>query len=260
MDLLKKEEMHKIKDLFEGFNETMIWSALQGYMGNAWVNNLSNPRSAQVVTSDFCFFVGIPDPALVRNIPSYYEALGILMIPQTNEWGNLIERTYPKNFDKFMRYSIKKEPEIFEEEKLLKFAESLPPELNIKQINEELYQKILKEPWSKDLCSQFKNYSEYKKYGLGYAVLHNNEVVSGASSYIVYDGGIEIEIDTKDSYRRKGLALACAAKLVLLCIEKHIYPSWDAASLESVALAEKIGYHFDKEYVTYYVSTRLNPA
>lgn len=34
-------------------------------------------------------------------------------------------------------------------------------------------------------------------------------------------------------------------------MERNIYPRWDAANLESVAIAEKLGYHFDKEYEVY---------
>lgn len=32
-----------------------------------------------------------------------------------------------------------------------------------------------------------------------------------------------------------------------------LYPSWDAANRESVALAEKLSYHFDREYTAYQV-------
>jgi hypothetical protein len=32
---------------------------------------------------------------------------------------------------------------------------------------------------------------------------------------------------------------------------ERISPRWDAANMESVALAEKLGYHFDKEYQAY---------
>ena len=49
----------------------------------------------------------------------------------------------------------------------------------------------------------------------------------------------------------KGLAYACGAKLILECLEEGLYPSWDAQNKWSVALAEKLGYHFSHEYVAY---------
>lgn len=71
------------------------------------------------------------------------------------------------------------------------------------------------------------------------------------SSYSGYHGGIEIEIDTKEEYQRKGLAYICGAKLILECLERGWYPSWDAQNKWSVALTEKLGYHFDYEYEAY---------
>jgi GNAT superfamily N-acetyltransferase len=72
-----------------------------------------------------------------------------------------------------------------------------------------------------------------------------------ASSYTVYNGGIEIEVDTKPEFRRKGLAAACSARLILECLQRELYPSWDAHDLRSVALAEKLGYHADDPYTVY---------
>lgn len=76
-------------------------------------------------------------------------------------------------------------------------------------------------------------------------------LIAGASSYSRYDKGIEIEIDTREDHRRKGLAYVCGAKLILECLEEGLYPSWDAQNKWSVALAEKLGYHFSHEYVAY---------
>lgn len=47
---------------------------------------------------------------------------------------------------------------------------------------------------------------------------------------------------------------ACGAKLILECINRNIYPSWDAQNKGSVELAEKLGYHFDKEYIAYEIN------
>ena len=95
-------------------------------------------------------------------------------------------------------------------------------------MDENQYEKALKGRWSRDLCSQFDGFQDYRRRGIGVCAVENGELVSGASSYTVYSGGIEIEIDTREDRRRKGLALACGAKLILLCLERGIFPSWDA--------------------------------
>lgn len=251
---LSKEEMYRIESFFQGWEETMIWSCLQGYMGKAWTDDPVNPISVQIITGDFCFFAGEPREELVRNIPKNHPSKWILMAPPNEEWSALIEKVYPTNSNRFLRYAIKKEPNIFDKKHLQIFIDRLPKEYQLKFIDEELYHKLLSEEWSRDLCSQFPTCEAYQRYGIGVVALFGDIPVSGASSYTVYDKGIEIEIDTKNEYRRKGLAQACASKLILACLERNLYPSWDAHDLRSVALAEKLGYHLDKEYVTYSVA------
>jgi hypothetical protein len=95
---------------------------------------------------------------------------------------------------------------------------------------------------------------EYDKLGLGSVITHNADIVCGASSYTVYNEGIEIEIDTKKEYPRKGLALVCASRIILESLNRDIYPSWDSANRASVSLAEKLGYHLESEYVTYAIT------
>lgn len=256
MDYVKIEDRDRIAPIFESMSETLIWSCLQGYMGDAWADDIKNPESAQIITGDFCFFSGVPNTTLVRNIPVTFPSQYILIIPNGTGWESLIEQEYQASAQRFMRYSIKKEPEVFDQEKLQAYKNTLPLGYRLKRIDEELFRLVKQEAWSKDLCSQFPSYKVYHKYGLGYVVMYNDEMVSGASSYTVYDKGIEIEIDTKEEYRRKGLALACASALILECLKRGLYPSWDAANKESVALSAKLGYHFDKEYVTYAVKVK----
>lgn len=54
--------------------------------------------------------------------------------------------------------------------------------------------------------------------------------------------------------KHKGIGTAMAAKLILLCLKKGIYPSWDAANLNSLGLAQKLGYNFDSEYTVYKIN------
>lgn len=253
MNKLQTEEMNKISPLFEGWEETLLWSCLQGYMGNAWADQPDSPKAAQIIVGDFCFFAGEPTLELVQNIPEDFPSECILMIPRTEEWSKLIEKVYQSKCERITRYAIKKEADIFDREKLQAYIQGIPEGYRVAQIDENIYNRLRSEAWSKDLCSQFPNYQKYKEQGLGFVALYGDQIVSGASSYSVYLDGIEIEIDTKEEFRRKGLALACGAKLILECLERGLYPSWDAQNLGSVALAEKLGYHFDKEYVTYAV-------
>lgn len=254
MSIFKVKDVKTIEKLFEGWNETLIWSCLQGCMGSAYADKLDSPESAQIIIADFCFFAGKENEELVRNKSAHYKSNFIIMVPQNEEWSKLIEKVHKENSLKVKRYAIKKEKDIFNVEKLNEIVNGIKRSFQVQDIDEEMYNKIMKEQWSKDLCSHFKDYEDYKNRGMGTVVTENGMVVSGASSYTVYNEGIEIEIDTRQDYRRRGLALICGAKLILNCINARLYPSWDAQNKGSVALAEKLGYHFDKEYVAYEVT------
>ena len=50
------------------------------------------------------------------------------------------------------------------------------------------------------------------------------------------------------------LATVCCSALILNCLEEGLYPSWDAHNMNSVHLAQKLGYEFSHEYVAYEIS------
>ena len=85
-------------------------------------------------------------------------------------------------------------------------------------------------------------------------ILKSGRIAAGASSYTRYNEGIEIEVDTTEEERRKGLATIASAALILRCLDEGLYPSWDAQNMNSLRLAEKLGYEFDHEYTAYEVS------
>lgn len=252
--ILKIDDTKKVEHLFSNWKETMLWSCLQHVMGDIYADSLEKPVSAMAILGDFCFLGGAPKEELIRFKPTEHRSDFIIMASQNDEWGELITSTYGENAKKVIRYAIKKEGDVFDRQKLQEIVDSLPPEYNLRLIDEELYRVCGSYDWSKDWVAQFSNYEIYQRLGLGVAILKDGELVSGASSYTRYQDGIEIQIDTREDYRRKGLALVCGAKLILECLKRGLYPSWDAQNKGSVALAEKLGYHFDHEYPAYEIS------
>ncbi len=235
------------KELFVDWDETIIWSCLQGIMGEVRVNTAQDAAVARL--GDFAFFAGKPCEALFD-----FEMDFLIMVPQNDEWAQLIEACYGENAKKVTRYAMKKEKDNFDVSKLEQAAIQLAEGYELRLIEEQEYRLCRQNGWAKDLVSQFKDYDTYKALGLGVVALKDGELVAGASSYSRYAEGIEIEIDTRQDHRRKGLAYACGAKLILECLDRDLYPSWDAQNIHSVALAEKLGYHFSHEYTAYEVT------
>jgi GNAT superfamily N-acetyltransferase len=238
-------DVHKIAPFFDGWEETLIWSCLQECMGYAIANNDKNPSAALITVGDFCFLAGDPNHKLAAQVTAP------IIVPRNEEWGKVIEAVWGNQVDKGFRYAIKKESDVFDTKKLTEYTNTLPDKCVLKLFDEEIYKYSLQEQWSKDLCSQFSDYNDFNKRGIGVAVIYQGTLVAGASSYTVYHDGIEIEIDTKPEFRQNGFATACGARLILECLKRGLYPSWDAHDLRSVALAEKLGYHMDAPYVVY---------
>lgn len=243
--------IEKISALFAGWEESMIWSALQGVMGEIAADDPENPKSARILLGDFAFFAGEPDRGLARSAMDGREFL--LAVPKNEGWAACVEAAFPQA-RRIARYAIKKEPDCFDRERLREFARGVPAGYAVVPIDRALFSQVKREEWSRDFCANFNSWEQYARYGGGFVALYQGEAVAGASSYTAYRDGIEIEVDTREDHRRKGLALCCAAQLILSCLEKGKYPSWDAANRASVALAEKLGYHFDREYPALEVS------
>ena len=236
---IKLKDTMKAKKLFGDWQETLIWSCLQKVMGDIYVDNASDPQSAMAVLGDFCFFAGNAEEDIVSFKPENCFQDFIIMVPQSEEWAELIVKNYGDRAKPATRYAIKKEQNIFDKDTLRSAVNSLKPGYILRMIDADLFTLCRSSTWCQDLVSQFRDYEMYKKLGIGFA---------GASSYARYREGIEIEIDTKEEFRRNGLAYACGAKLILECLDRGLYPSWDAQNPASAALAEKLGYHFDYEY------------
>lgn len=254
MRIKEKIMIFEIKDtgkaasLFGEWKETLIWSCLQGIMGKVYADDRYHPTAAMALLGDFAFFAGRPSTELVSFKPDILTQNFILMVPQDEHWKRTILQHYGDRAKTVSRYATKKEPHIFDTAKLENAVASLPGQYGIFMIDEDLYQKCRASTWSADLVAQFPGYENFRSLGIGVVICKDNEIVSGASSYSRYKDGIEIQIDTREDCRRKGLAYVCGAKLILECLKRNLYPSWDAQNRGSLALAEKLGYHYSHTY------------
>lgn len=249
MIVLTQKELPQIAPLFAASEETMIRSCLQGIMGSAVADRLPDPRCARMDVGDFSFMSGdsrAPEAAAL--------AAGSrpLLVPLQACWENVIRTACP-GAQPLLRYATKKEPDGFDLQKLRAFAEAVPEGYRLAPMDEALFGRCRNLSWAMDFCALFDSWSDFAGMGLGWLALKDGELAAGASSYSVYREGIEIQIETAPEHRRRGLALCCGARLILSCLERGLYPSWDAANLASVALAEKLGYHLQGSYTAWKV-------
>ena len=242
---------------FQHSQDTMVWSCLQGHMGSAWVSGRGVPGAARVVNGSFAFFAGdagCPEAReLVEDLPWPAGDFEFILVPETPRWNGLIKEVWGGRGEPIRRYAIRKDP-VFDTGRLAGFVRRAEEAgFAVAPIAGPLYEAVRREKWSRDFVSQFSSREDYARRGLGFAALWDGAPVAGASSYLVFDGGLEIEVDTREDFQRRGLAAACAARLILASLERGIAPCWDAANLASAALSEKLGYRPDRPYDAFLV-------
>ena len=245
------KDTSKVRSLFEGWEETLILSCLQQVMGNIYVTDPDCPRAAFAHVGCFGFYAGVPDRELVAGKPAGF----LILVPQNESWSRLIEECFP-DAKKITRYAIRKDT-CFDRAALRKELERLPEGYELREIDSAVYDLCLEDPVTRDFVSAFGSREKYLELGRGMVILKNGKIVSGASSYTRYREGIEIEVDTIESERRKHLATVACSALILRCLDEGLYPSWDAQNMGSVHLSEKLGYEFDHEYIAYEVSSNM---
>ena len=204
----------------------------------------------------FSFFAGDVASPAARELLSVWpqENLGgCTLVPENESWAALIEEMFPQS-EKHTRYSTDKTKDNFDRDALRAMAVSPSADLQLVRMDASMYDAVYSQHWSRDLVANFSDGEAYERLAVGFACLSGGEVVGAASCYSVYDRGIEIEIDTRKDFRRRGIARACAASIVLYALENNLYPSWDAANLMSLGLARSLGYLPAGEYPGYWLS------
>jgi len=236
-------------------DEVTLYACAEGHMGRVWVDQREKPVCAVVLAGDFYFILGDYQPMEIDPIIRIISEKRVYAIVLNDViWSPLLHRLetdFPESYRSFHRFALDGRLEWFDPEQLKKNIKAIEPEYQVERIDERIYAITQENDWTLDFCSNLISLEEFMNHGIGYVIMQGDDIIAGASTYGYCAGRLEVTIETKEEYRRKGLALACASALILECLDRNIYPRWDAANMNSVALAEKLGYRFKQEYTVY---------
>jgi len=263
--LLEKNKTNAAAPIFDGVQDTVVWSCMQGRnFARIWADDDTSPTCAIAMvggvlprTGGFAIVSGDAHSRYASRLLRRWKNNvlgGNIIIPHGDGWAEKIESVLGIADGRHTRYATSKTENNFDIAQLDAWSAQLPDGYSIQQIDEQIFDWCRESSWAQDNVGGFASYEEFVTdgYRMGFAVMYNGEPVSVASPYSAYDGGIEIEIDTHEPHRRRGLARACASRLISECLRRGIYPSWDAANTMSVSLAKSLGYIFTDEYCAYF--------
>ncbi len=139
--------------------------------------------------------------------------------------------------------------------RLAAFRDNLPVGFHIQKMDTGLTSQLMQEEgrFSGDHLLNYASQEDFLARGFGFCVLEGERIVSVASTFVTCQKGIEIQINTRESHRGKGLGTAVAAAIMLHSLERGLDPSWDAANEISVGLAVKLGYTLQGTYQMYFL-------
>lgn len=258
---VRSDQMNKIAPLFDGIQDSMVIACLQGSMGNAYVATLDHPKAALIVSGEYSFFGGDAESQeaeiLIKGLFTVNQSESTVVIfDESMEWEKRLLSIEDNHPVAVPRFGIVQKDYEFDDKILQNYVESLPEGFELTGIDETLYYQAMKKDWAKEFCETFSSAEEFCKRGFGYVALKNGVLVSGASSMTVYDGGIEIQVATDENYRKLGLAMPCAARLIQECAKRNLRPCWDAANEISLKMALKLGYEYKGEYTTIHMKRK----
>ncbi|MBR2717951.1 MAG: GNAT family N-acetyltransferase [Clostridia bacterium] len=231
--------------LFEGMPgaRSMVLAALSG-QGRVMVDSPVRPRCGVAAVGDFLYCGGEPGPEakhILRRAMGSYEGW---LIYARDAWMDVLRSIAPVQLETRIAYDHEAQPEDGHLRELLK---AMPENAEFQPIEGEWIAWCRQNEWSRDFVSLFTD-EDYAKRGLGVLLVVEGEAVAGASSYVSYPGGVEIQLQTRDDMQGRGYATLAAAKLILMAHQRGLIATWDAANEVSAHIAEKLGYRQEGTY------------
>ena len=199
----------KAAPLFENFKwNYMAQSILEGNHGEVSVDDPEQPNLAILYLPELRLGIVGGDPAhpAAEAYISGIKKRSFLMFADRYEgWDALGKKYHDVAFFQVMRYAFTSENLNVDYLKTLRDCDL--GELVLKPLDLEMVRALSSEKSeiTEDHFLNFATPAEFIEKGFGFAILEGKQVVSLATSFVVCDGGIEIQINTRKKYEGRGL-------------------------------------------------------
>ena len=210
-------------------------AAVQGVFGKR-----EEYTRSSITDALFVYLDGEPEPESAARVDSDFRVRPLVCL--TNAWEERIRARYLDAaiyrrtiMKPTCRFTIPEKTEI-------------PEEYRLTGMDEAAFEQ---HPFSHGM--NYSCYAAFQAEGSGAVIYHGGEIVAAASSFLSLNGEVEMDIITKETYRGKNLATACAARMLRDCTERGITVHWDAQNDVSRHLAEKFGFETEEEYSVFWL-------
>ncbi len=225
----------------------IIDSALEGATGQVHADNASHPRVAHVLVADFHLIAGDPGAAAAPAALDAVPAGDHLVAPDS--WADLLWAS-GRPMQPYERFAFRSPP-YWDRRSLAAMKAALAEGLILERVTADSAKAFAS--LNPSFVSNFRTPDDFIERGVGFGVRErgSREFVAGCSSYTVSSHSVEFEIETREDYQRRGLALVTGAALIEYCLDNGLEPCWDAAHEGSARLAERLAFAGRREYLAY---------
>ena len=235
-----------LKPLLDGlWIPPIIRPVVFGDFGFVCIDRIVQPSVCSLALSDFVLFAGEAQGETARYFVET-TARPYYVLPSSEEWLRLVRASTGREGKAITRTSFSSSS--LASDPLRRYAEELPKGFELRRFDEATVYEAASRRWSQSFVENFPTPGGFLDRGFGFGIFAGGRLVSGASSFTVQGNTVEIEVDTHPRFRRRGLATAVSARLVLHCLERGLDPHWDVANARSCALAEKLGFTRERSY------------
>ncbi len=222
--------------------------ALEDQMGRAYVDDIDHPRFAMIQSGPFCYFAGDPTLESARKTLQRFPDHTLFM-PSAAGWKEAFLAIHQSAATCLERYSYTSAHLLAEPlERLLAIS---PHRWGLRRIDRELAERMFEDGNLLADLSEFESGTDFHERGIGWYLADGEMITGGAYSSLVGNHALEVSVFVRPEFRRRGIATALSARLLLDCRAAGIEPHWDAANLPSRGLAEKLGYRLTGTYTSY---------
>ena len=242
---LSDENKIKIVNAFKRVNRVdfSIDSIIDSNMCKVFIDNEQSPQAYMIQNGIFRIFAGRPILPFIKSVAKTLDNFAIIL-PSDRGWFDLISKSQFLKTEVINRFTMNSTSLDIGYLRSIPF----PNSVSIRQITTEDAKNLSAHQEFSYHLQNFSNYDDFMKRGVGYIALCDEVIVGVASSALVCNKGIEVNIMVSPPVRHNGIALTLGAQLIANTIDRGIEANWDAGNNASKHLAEKLGYTTSSNY------------
>lgn len=239
-----------IRPLFADYPylQGLVNGALRGAFGEAFADQTKAATVGMLSADDFVFFAGDPSCATAAEMISSQPA-GSWLIGRDAAWQARFVEIWGDQLKQKERFAFQA-PTVWNRARLTGLMRNVPAGCTLMQIPEVAAARFAR--LSASLVDFDAQGEPSMARSVGFGVEQEGQFIAGCAGAPA-NGLLDFEIQTALAYRRRGLATAVAAAMILYCLDHDLQPCWDAANEMSARLAEKVGFVGLTPYMAYQI-------